>query len=135
MDGAIWASVYGCQGKAVGPMKELFKRRPGYLEGTSMSAAEFASMVMASMRLKGATHHEITTPIVEFTGERTAKCSAYLRAIHFTPDRPTAGPYEVGGEYRHDLELQEDGWRIAYWRLAISWEFGDYAVMSSAVPR
>lgn len=122
-----------CQGTAAGPMQELFVRRPGYLEGTSMTAAEFATMVMASMRLKGATQHAITTPVVRFTGEKTAHCTAVLRAIHFTPDRPTAGPYEVGGVYRHDLELRDAEWLISYWRLELTWEYGDFAVMSTSI--
>jgi hypothetical protein len=138
-----------CQGSAVGPMQLLFDTRPGYDAGMSLTNAEFAAMVMRSMRLKGATQHDLSSLTFEFPDRDHASCTAYLRAIHFALDRPTAAPYEVGGVYRHDLvrepgESGESGgsgtgesreWKIAYWRLAITWEFGDFAVMSSAIGR
>ena len=123
------------QGTAVGPMGQLFASRPGFAEGTRMSAADWAGSVLASMRLKGATQHDIGGELIAFADDTHATCEAYLRAMHFTPERPTAAPYEVGGTYRHDLVREPGGWKIAYWRLQIRWEHGDYAVMASAVPR
>jgi hypothetical protein len=138
-DEALLASCHTtemqCSGTAVGPMQQLFASRPGFDRGSAMTNTEFAAMVMASMRLKGATHHVITNAEFEFHGPDDATVRAYLRALHFTPERPTAAPYEVGGHYLHDVRRIEGAWRIAYWRLAITWEWGDWAVMSSAVPR
>lgn len=132
---ACFSDPVGVQGTAVGPMRDLFASRPGFVEGTQMAAADWAASIMSSMRLKGATQHDIDNHLIEFRGDTQATCSAYMRAIHFAAERPTAGPYEVGGWYRHDLVRQEDDWSIAYWRLEIRWEVGDYAVMASAVAR
>ncbi len=132
---ACFTDELGVQGTAVGPMGQLFASRSGFAEGAHTTAAEWAAMILASMRLKGATQHDIGTALIAFSDATHATCDAYLRAMHFTPERPTAGFYEVGGTYRHDLERGLDGWRISYWRLEIRWEHGDYAVMASAVPR
>ncbi len=131
---ACFTDELGVQGSAVGPMGLLFASRPGFAEGTRLTATAWAASVMASMRLKGATQHDIGGELIDFTDAAHGTCSAYLRAMHFTAERPTAAPYEVGGVYRHDVVRETGGWKIAYWRLEIRWEHGDYAVMASAVP-
>jgi hypothetical protein len=99
------------------------------LRAPETTGAEFAATVTASMRLKGATQHVITNPAIELLDERRAVCRAYLRAIHFALDRPTGSSYEVGGYYQHDLVFQGSAWKIRVWRLVLTWEVGDFAVM------
>jgi hypothetical protein len=121
---SCFADEIGYEATSVGPMQALFEGRP-----PGLSADRFVGSVIANMRAKGATQHLIGNHTFTFHDDHRAEVTAALRAIHFAPGRPTAAPYEVGGYYRHDVVADASGWRIAFWRIEITWEFGDFLVV------
>lgn len=98
----------------------------GILGGPSgLSAAAFTGILIGGLRGMGATQHMFSNHRAAFLDDQHATVTFYMRAVHFARDRPTVDPYEVGGYYEHDLLRTAEGWRIAVWRLTLTWELGD----------
>jgi len=119
---------------ATGPVAALFAPDPVYDGKTPIDGPDYARAITRNMRHLSVTQHLITNPRITFTDEDGAYCTAYLRAIHFIGD-PTEGiAYEVGGYYHLDLVRVLGDWRIAHWRLTVTWEFGNaQAVMAPPI--
>ena len=94
-----------------------------------VSANDFASEIMAGMKRMGATQHLFSNHQTSVVDEVDATCRFYMRTVHFPQSGASAAPYEVGGYYEHDLAKVDGDWRISFWRLHLSWEYGDYAAL------
>jgi hypothetical protein len=68
------------------------------------------------------TQHMISPYRIEVEGDR-AVCLAYLQARHFPPD--CADPnavWVIGGYYTNRMVRTPQGWRIAVWKLTLTWQ-------------
>jgi hypothetical protein len=118
-------------GSGPGPLGQSLAQGQGVVgDGSvSLSRADFAAGVIVGMRRIGATQHSFSNHRITQNSRDRATCIMYMRAMHFAIGRATAAPYECGGYYEDDLVREQEGWRIAFWRLHLFWEYGDYSVM------
>lgn len=89
-----------------------------------------------------ATQHTMSNPVVEFDGERRARCRAYMQAAHFLwrDDLETATgsadpEFTIGGYYDDRLVRDEagpHGWRIDAVTLTVWWRRGNAPLMELA---
>ena len=122
------AETVEARGSGSGPMgvrllaKIIGSSRP-------VAAIDFASEIMVGMRRMGTTQHLFSNHQTSVVNDVNATCRFYMRAVHFAHSGATAAPYEVGGFYQHDLAKVDGEWRISFWRLHLSWEYGNYAAL------
>lgn len=72
------------------------------------------------------TQHLVTNHLVTVTGDH-AGVTASFQATHVAPDG--GEPWVLGGDYRYELVLCDDGWRISAVTLTPRWETGDRAIL------
>jgi SnoaL-like domain len=68
------------------------------------------------------TQHMISPYRIEIEGDR-AVCLSYLQARHFPPN--CADPqmvWAIGGYYTNQMVRTPGGWKIAVWKLTLTWQ-------------
>ncbi len=68
------------------------------------------------------TQHMITPYRIEVEGDH-AVCLAYMQARHFPPDcTDPKTVWVIGGYYTNRMVRTAQGWRIAVWKLTLTWQ-------------
>jgi len=68
------------------------------------------------------TQHMISPYRIEIAADR-ALCMAYMQARHFPPNRSDAkAVWVIGGYYTNTMVRTVQGWKIAVWKLTLTWQ-------------
>ena len=78
-----------------------------------------------------ATQHLITNHQIEPSID-TAKCKAYVRAMHVLPNEEVESMLEIGGCYLAELIKTDSDWKIESWKFELFWSKGDFALFELA---
>ncbi len=84
------------------------------------SAHQFADLVvMALVENYELTQHTIGNPLIQFTGDNTARTESYVTARHLLSD----GKLEMvfSGRYLDQLERRGDCWKLTYRQVVMDW--------------
>ena len=77
------------------------------------------------------TQHVITNHQIKPSSD-TAKCEAYVRAMHVLPNEEVEPMLEIGGCYLAELIQTDSDWKIKSWKFELFWSKGDFALFDLA---
>ena len=98
------------------------------------SAVDWIALVASTIDGCDATQHMMANLVHDVRGD-LATCTAYIRAEHFLINDRGDDSYTVGGYYTNELAPTERGWRIAEYRLTVTWSRGNRHVLALATRR
>jgi len=99
-------------------------------EWSARSRGEAVQTIRTYLDVCGPTQHLLGNYRIDVSGE-TARSRVYVRAFHLGVGAAEGKTYEMGGEYRDELRLGEEGWRSFRRVGEVFWEIGSRDVLGS----
>jgi hypothetical protein len=106
-----------------------------------MAADSWVEMARGDLLVFTGTQHDITTVMVQFSGDARASADANLVARHILTTGEDTEILTLGGYYRFGLTKRDGRWRIHSVALTLLWDEGDrdlfrkaHALAEAAVP-
>lgn len=88
----------------------------------SMSGDKWLDQIRRIVTKFAVTQHMISPYRIEIDGEK-AVCLSYLQARHFPPNcTDSRMVWSIGGYYSNQMVRTAAGWKIAVWKLALTWQ-------------
>ncbi len=97
-------------------------------------ASDWIEIVRSTIQGMDATQHVMSNHLYDVDGPR-AHGTSYIQAIHVCKNDWGGDTYTIGGHYTVSMHRGAEGWRIATYRLNITWHDGDRHVLRAATRR
>jgi hypothetical protein len=87
-----------------------------------MSGDKWLDQIRRIVSKFAVTQHMISPYRIEIEGDR-AVCLSYLQARHFPPNcTDPQMVWAISGYYTNQMARTPDGWKIAVWKLTLTWQ-------------